>query len=113
MFLRERLKALRDGWAELHQMWENRQGLLSEWLNLQVFNRDARQAEVLLSHQEHVLAKDEAPINLEQAENLIKQHEAFLTTIDANDDKINAVVQFATRLSDQQHFAGTPLFSLY
>ena len=24
MFLRERLKALQDGWEEVHKMWENR-----------------------------------------------------------------------------------------
>ncbi len=36
MFLRERLKALKDGWEEVHQMWENRQQLLSQSLNLQV-----------------------------------------------------------------------------
>ncbi|XP_023703245.1 spectrin beta chain isoform X6 [Cryptotermes secundus] len=105
MFLRERLKALKDGWEELHQMWENRQQLLSQSLNLQMFNRDAKQAEVLLSQQEHVLSKDETPINLEQAENLIKRHEAFLTTMEANDDKINNVVQFAGRLCDEGHFA--------
>lgn len=63
MFLRERLKALRDGWQELHKMWENRQELLSQSLNLQMFNRDARQAEVLLSQQEHVLSKDETPVS--------------------------------------------------
>lgn len=62
MFLRERLKALKDGWAELHQMWENRQQLLSQSLSLQLLNRDARQAEVLLSQQEHVLSKDETPV---------------------------------------------------
>ncbi|XP_039294197.1 spectrin beta chain isoform X2 [Nilaparvata lugens] len=105
MFLRERLKALRDGWEDLHQMWENRQQLLSQSLNLQMFNRDARQAEVLLSQQEHILSKDETPVNLEQAENLIKRHEAFLTTMEANDDKVNAVVQFAGRLNDEKHFA--------
>ncbi|XP_049795155.1 spectrin beta chain isoform X2 [Schistocerca nitens] len=105
MFLRERLKALRDGWEELHQMWENRQQLLSQSLNLQMFDRDAKQAEVLLAQQEHVLSKDETPTNLEQAENLIKRHEAFLTTMEANDDKINNVVQFASRLCDEGHFA--------
>lgn len=36
MFLRERLKALKDGWEELNQMWENRQQLLSQSLSLQV-----------------------------------------------------------------------------
>lgn len=64
MFLRERLKALRDGWQELHKMWENRQQLLSKSLNLQMFNRDARQAEVLLSQQEHALSKDEVPVSV-------------------------------------------------
>lgn len=43
---------------------------------------------------------------MEQAENLIKRHEAFLTTMEANDDKINNVVQFAGRLCDEGHFAG-------
>lgn len=45
-------------------------------------------------------------VNLEQAENLIKRHEAFLTTMEANDEKINSVVQFAARLCDEKHFAG-------
>lgn len=105
MFLRERLKALKDGWAELHQMWENRQQLLSQSLSLQVLNRDAKQAEVLLSQQEHVLSKDETPMNLEQAENMIKRHEAFLTTMEANDEKINSVVQFSNRMVEESHFA--------
>ncbi|KAK8720528.1 hypothetical protein OTU49_013268 [Cherax quadricarinatus] len=105
MFLRERLKALKDGWAELHQMWENRQQLLSQSLNLQMFLRDTKQGEVLLSQQEHYLSKDETPTNLEQAENLIKRHEAFLTTMEANDEKINGICQFAQRLLDEEHFA--------
>ena len=32
-------------------------------------------------------------------------HEAFLTTMEANDEKINSVVQFAHRLCDEGHFA--------
>ncbi|XP_050549982.1 spectrin beta chain isoform X5 [Spodoptera frugiperda] len=104
MFLRERLKALREGWAELQQMWENRQQLLAQSLELQLLQRDARQAEVLLAHQEHRLGKTEPPTNLEQAENMIKEHEAFLTTMEANDDKINSVVQFANRLVEERHF---------
>jgi len=62
MFLRERLKALKDGWDELRQMWENRQELLSQNMNLQIFMRDAKQTEVLLSQQENILSKDETPV---------------------------------------------------
>ncbi len=105
MFLSERLKALQDGWTEVHQMWENRQSLLSQSLSLQMFNRDAKQAEVLLSQQEHMLSKDESPANLEQAETLLKKHEALLTTMDANDDKVNGVLQSAQILVQEEHFA--------
>ncbi|XP_076252536.1 spectrin beta chain isoform X3 [Rhynchophorus ferrugineus] len=105
MFLRERLKALKDGWDEIHRMWDNRQHLLSQSLSLQLLERDARQAEVILNQQEHTLSKDESPTTLEQAENLLKRHEAFLATMEANDDKINSVVEFSRRLCDENHFA--------
>ncbi|KAJ8308165.1 hypothetical protein KUTeg_013039 [Tegillarca granosa] len=105
MFLRQRLQALDDGWQELLQMWENRQQLLSQSLNLQMYLRDAKQAEVLLNQQENFLSKEEVPNSLEAAENLIKSHEAFITTMDANDEKINAVLQFANRLIDDNHYA--------
>lgn len=104
MFLRERLRALKDGWEELQQMWENRQVLLSQSLDQQLFNRDARQAEVLLSQQEHSLSKDDTPVNLEQAENQLKRHEAFLTTMEANDEKINTIIQVADSLVDKEHY---------
>ena len=42
---------------------------------------------------------------MEQAENLIKRHEQFINTMDANDEKINAVTQFAQRLIEDNHFA--------
>lgn len=35
---------------------------------------------------------------------MIKRHEAFLTTMEANEDRINAVGQFAARLADEGHF---------
>lgn len=53
-----------------------------------MFLRDAKQAEVMLSQQENYLAKDEVPSSLEQAENMLKRHQDFLTTMDANDEKI-------------------------
>ena len=36
---------------------------------------------------------------------MIKQHEAFITTMDANDEKINAVLQFSQRLQEDNHYA--------
>ena len=42
---------------------------------------------------------------VQAAENAIKRHEAFITTMDANDEKINAVLQFSNRLIEENHFA--------
>lgn len=56
-----------------------------------MFLRDAKQAEVMLSQQENYLSKDETPTSLEQAENVLKRHQDFLTTMDANDEKIKVL----------------------
>lgn len=41
---------------------------------------------------------------MEQAEELAKRHETYLATMEANDEKINAVVAFAQRLCDEGNF---------
>lgn len=41
---------------------------------------------------------------MEQAEDLAKRHETYLATMEANDEKINAVVAFAQRLCDEGNF---------
>ncbi|XP_053522914.1 spectrin beta chain, non-erythrocytic 1 isoform X4 [Artibeus jamaicensis] len=98
MFLRQRLQALDTGWNELHKMWENRQNLLSQSHAYQQFLRDTKQAEAFLNNQEYVLAHTEMPSTLEGAEAAIKKQEDFMTTMDANEEKINAVVETGRRL---------------
>nr|XP_033794885.1 spectrin beta chain, non-erythrocytic 1 isoform X2 [Geotrypetes seraphini] len=98
MFLRQRLQALDTGWNELHKMWENRQSLLSQSHAYQLFLRDTKQAEAFLNNQEYVLAHTELPTTLEAAEAAIKKQEDFMTTMDASEEKINAVVETGRRL---------------
>ncbi|KAF1394442.1 hypothetical protein PFLUV_G00000340 [Perca fluviatilis] len=99
MFLRQRLQALDTGWNELHKMWENRQNLLTQSTAYQLFLRDTKQAEAFLNNQEYVLAHTEMPPTLEGAEAAIKKQEDFMTTMDANEDKINGVVEVGRRLA--------------
>uniref|UniRef100_A0AAY5EVE1 Spectrin beta chain n=1 Tax=Electrophorus electricus TaxID=8005 RepID=A0AAY5EVE1_ELEEL len=99
MFLRQRLQALDTGWNELHKMWENRQSLLSQSHAYQLFLRDTKQAEAFLNNQEYVLAHTEMPTTLEGAEAAIKKQEDFMTTMDANEEKINSVVEAGRRLA--------------
>ncbi|KAM9847521.1 spectrin beta chain, non-erythrocytic 1 isoform 1-T1 [Aulostomus maculatus] len=98
MFLRQRLQALDTGWNELHKMWENRQNLLSQSHSYQLFLRDTKQAEAFLNNQEYVLAHTEMPTTLEGAEAAIKKQEDFMTTMDANEEKISGVVDTGRRL---------------
>ena len=51
------------------------------------------------------MSKDETPANLEQAETLMKRHEALLTTMDTNDDKFNGVLSIAHSLLQEEHIA--------
>ncbi|MEQ2310792.1 Spectrin beta chain, non-erythrocytic 1 [Ameca splendens] len=99
MFLRQRLQALDTGWSELLKMWENRQNLLSQSHAYQLFLRDTKQAEAFLNNQEYVLAHTEMPTTLEGAEAAIKKQEDFMTTMDANEEKINGVVEAGRRLA--------------
>lgn len=46
-----------------------------------------------------------AQTNLEQAENAIKQHESFVNTLDANDEKINQLLHSADKLAEEEHYA--------
>ncbi|XP_071244503.1 spectrin beta chain, non-erythrocytic 1-like isoform X3 [Salvelinus alpinus] len=99
MFLRQRLQALDTGWNELHKMWENRQNLLFQSHAYQLFLRDTTQAEAFLNNQEYMLAHTEMSTMLEGAEGAIKQQEDFMTTMDANEEKINGVVEAGRRLA--------------
>ncbi|CAH2324922.1 spectrin beta chain, non-erythrocytic 2 isoform X1 [Pelobates cultripes] len=103
MFLQQRLKALDTGWNELGQMWENRHQLLSQGYSFQVFLRDAKQVEGFLNNQEYVLSHTEMPGTLQQAEAAIKRHEDFLTSMDANEEKIQTLVDSGRKLIQEQN----------
>ncbi|XP_071963526.1 spectrin beta chain-like isoform X2 [Antedon mediterranea] len=105
VFLKQRLQALDDGWIELHQMWDNRQHLLSQALNHQMFVRDARLADIILNQQDNFLANIKQPHSLEAAEEAIKKHENFISQMDNSDEKINTVITFANKLCDENHYA--------
>lgn len=103
MFLQQRLKALDTGWNELSQMWENRHELLSQGYSFQVFLRDTKQVEGFLNNQEYVLSHVEMPTTFEAAEAAIKRHEDFMTTMDANDEKIRGLVESGKKLLQEQN----------
>ena len=113
IFLRERLNALDDGWNELDQMWHQKKNMLTEAMQYQMFVRDANQAEILLNHQEAYLAREreQKSKSFDDVEFLIKKHEDFVTTMTANEDKIQGVCSFAHRLCQENHYLGDRILS--
>lgn len=103
LFLRERLNALDQGWNILDQMWRSRQLTLSEDLSLEIFKRDAKQAEQLLANQEYYLKQIQQPKTLEEAEAMLRKHQDFVTSFRANKDKIDGIAVSARSLSEDQH----------
>nr|XP_012423382.1 PREDICTED: spectrin beta chain, non-erythrocytic 2 isoform X1 [Odobenus rosmarus divergens] len=98
LFLRQRLEALGTGWEELGRMWESRQGRLAQAHGFQGFLRDARQAEGVLSSQEYVLSHTEMPGTLQAADTAIKKLEDFMSTMDANGERIRGLLEAGHQL---------------
>ncbi|CAF1683025.1 unnamed protein product, partial [Adineta ricciae] len=78
-----------------------------------MFVRDANQAEILLNHQEAYLTREreQQPKSFDEVEALIKKHEDFVTTMTANEDKVQGVCSFAQRLCQENHYLGDRILS--
>ncbi|XP_072545677.1 spectrin beta chain, erythrocytic isoform X2 [Salminus brasiliensis] len=101
--LEQRLKGLDKGWDELHKIWDSRKNFLDQGLGFQQFSRDAKQAETILNNQEYTLAHLDQPDTLDGAEKALKKHEDFVTTMDANKDKIQTTLEGGQRLVDSEN----------
>uniref|UniRef100_A0A8C4P5W2 Spectrin beta chain, non-erythrocytic 2-like n=1 Tax=Dromaius novaehollandiae TaxID=8790 RepID=A0A8C4P5W2_DRONO len=99
LFLQQRLEALDTGWEELGRMWENRHHLLSQAYAFQLFLRDSKQVEGVLSTQEYALSHTEMPGTLPGAEASIKKHEDFMATMDAGGERVQGLVAAGRKLN--------------
>ncbi|NXV83493.1 SPTB2 protein, partial [Atlantisia rogersi] len=98
VFLHQRLEALDTGWEELGRMWENRHQLLSQAFAFQLFLRDSKQVEGVLSTQEYALSHTEMPGTLPAAEASVKKHEDFMATMEANGERVQGLVATGRKL---------------
>ncbi|XP_037341699.2 spectrin beta chain, erythrocytic isoform X2 [Pungitius pungitius] len=98
--LEQRLKGLDRGWVELQKMWDSRKDLLDQGLGFQQFMRDGKAVEAILNNQEYTLAHIDEPDTLAGAEKALKKHEDFVSTMEANEDKIDGALRGGQRLVD-------------
>ncbi|KHN88357.1 Spectrin alpha chain [Toxocara canis] len=103
--VREKLAHLAREKAALLSLWEERRILYEQCMDLQLFYRDTEQAETWMTKQEAFLANEDLGDSLDSVESLIKKHEDFEKSLAAQEEKINALDEFATKLIQGQHYA--------
>lgn len=103
--VREKLNTLEAERAALLELWESRRILYEQCMDLQLFYRDTEQADTWMSKQEAFLANEDLGDSLDSVEALMKKHEDFEKSLVAQDEKIKALDEFATKVIDGKHYA--------
>uniref|UniRef100_A0A3B4FDK2 Spectrin beta chain n=1 Tax=Pundamilia nyererei TaxID=303518 RepID=A0A3B4FDK2_9CICH len=101
--LDQRLKGMDRGWYELQKIWDSRKNFLDQALGFQQFLRDGKAVEAIINNQEYTLAHIDKPDTLAGAEKALKKHEDFVSTMEANEDKIDGALQGGQRLVDNNN----------
>ncbi len=101
----DKLMTLSNEKTSLMVLWEERRILYEQCMDLQLFYRDTEQADTWMAKQEAFLANDDLGDSLDSVEALIKKHEDFEKSLAAQEEKIKALDEFATKLIEGQHYA--------
>ncbi|XP_037798638.1 spectrin alpha chain-like isoform X2 [Penaeus monodon] len=103
--VKEKLSTLTQEKAALLALWEERRILYEQCMDLQLFYRDTEQADTWMAKQEAFLENEDLGDSIDSVEALIKKHEDFEKSLAAQEEKIKALDEFATKLIEGQHYA--------
>uniref|UniRef100_A0A1I8B6Y0 Spectrin alpha chain n=1 Tax=Meloidogyne hapla TaxID=6305 RepID=A0A1I8B6Y0_MELHA len=103
--IRQCLQRLASDQASLKNLWEERRILYEQCMDLQLFYRDTEQAETWMNKQEAFLQNRDLGDSLDAVESLLKKHEDFEKSLAAQEEKIHALDEFATKLIEGGHYA--------
>ena len=103
--VKEKLVVLANEKTLLLQLWEERRILYEQCMDLQLFYRDTEQADTWMAKQEAFLSNQDLGDSLDSVEAMIKKHEDFEKSLAAQEEKIKALDEFATKLIEGQHYA--------
>ncbi|XP_066591797.1 spectrin beta chain, non-erythrocytic 5 isoform X2 [Prorops nasuta] len=100
----ERLEKLNGLYEAVSSDWLAKEEWLRQCLELQQFNREADQIEATTSSHEAFLEFTDLGESLDDVEALLKQHEKFENTLQAQDDRLKAFSDTADKLISQNHY---------
>ncbi|BHF71927.1 hypothetical protein SprV_0401498800 [Sparganum proliferum] len=97
--------------AALLALWDERRIQFEQCMDLQLFYRDAEQAEAWMAKQEAFLDNKDVGDSLDAAEALIRKQEDFEKSLAAQEEKIKHLEAFAGKLVDGGHYASPEIAS--
>ncbi|XP_063792528.1 spectrin alpha chain, non-erythrocytic 1 isoform X5 [Pseudophryne corroboree] len=103
--VREKLTILAEERTTLLELWELRRQQYEQCMDLQLFYRDTEQVDNWMSKQEAFLLNEDLGDSLDSVEALLKKHEDFEKSLSAQEEKITALDEFATKLIQNNHYA--------
>uniref|UniRef100_A0A4W3K2V2 Spectrin alpha, non-erythrocytic 1 n=1 Tax=Callorhinchus milii TaxID=7868 RepID=A0A4W3K2V2_CALMI len=103
--VREKLGVLAEEKISLLELWELRRHQYEQCMDLQLFYRDTEQVDNWMSKQEAFLLNEDLGDSLDSVEALLKKHEDFEKSLSAQEEKITALEEFATKLIQSDHYA--------
>uniref|UniRef100_A0A3B5KSW7 Spectrin alpha, non-erythrocytic 1 n=1 Tax=Xiphophorus couchianus TaxID=32473 RepID=A0A3B5KSW7_9TELE len=103
--VKEKLGILAQEKESLLELWEVRRQQYEQCMDLQLFYRDTEQVDNWMSKQEAFLLNEDLGDSLDSVEALLKKHEDFEKSLSAQEEKITALDEFATKLIQNSHYA--------
>ncbi|XP_023696436.2 spectrin alpha chain, non-erythrocytic 1 isoform X2 [Paramormyrops kingsleyae] len=103
--VKEKLGVLAEEKESLLELWELRRQQYEQCMDLQLFYRDTEQVDNWMSKQEAFLLNEDLGDSLDSVEALLKKHEDFEKSLSAQEEKITALDEFATKLIQNNHYA--------
>ncbi|XP_071162084.1 spectrin beta chain-like isoform X8 [Mytilus edulis] len=98
-----KLDKLQEDEAVIDDMWQKRMDQLQDAHDLQVFNRDADNIDLVTGGHEKFLEFAEVGKTVDDVESLMKRQEDFENTLQAQDDKVKAMDELADKLIRDGH----------
>ncbi|XP_076436788.1 spectrin alpha chain-like isoform X4 [Babylonia areolata] len=103
--VREKLTVLDTEKRGVLELWEERRILYEQCMDLQLFIRDTEQAHAWMTKQEAFLVNEDLGDSLDSVEALSKKHDDFDKSLVAQEEKIKALDEFASKLIEGEHYA--------
>ena len=101
----EKLNILGEERSLLSHLWEKRRVMYEQCMDLQLFYRDTEQVEAAMSNQDAFLKNKDLGDCVDAVEVLIKKHSNFEKSLQAQEDKVKTLDEFASKLVEAKHYA--------